>query len=205
MRRDDGMTLIELTVGMVLLSVFMVMFTGAILMINKAMNTSQAVNDAASQTNTAFLRLDEVVRPASYISTPGRSTTSQNWYVELRYTYTGTETCTQLRVERTSQQLQSRSWTVVNAVASPPSTWSPLASNITNGNAAAGISQPFALAATTGTGNSSKLFQQLSVTLAPPPGPGISTGALEPSFTVTALNSVLPAPTTAICQQQGRP
>lgn len=194
--RDDGMTLIELTVGMVLMSVFMAMFTGAILMMNNAMNTSQAINDAASQVNSAFLQLDETARSASYISTPGISNGS--WYVEMRsLDRTGQQICTQLRVDTTAKQLQSRTWTVVNAVASTPSAWLPIASGITNGGAAAGsTTQPFALKPTLGT---SALFQQLVVTLVPPAGPGTSATPAGSSFTVTALNSTLPAP-TGVCQ-----
>lgn len=203
MRRDDGMTLIELTVSMVLMSIFMAMFTGAIVMLTSAMNTSQGINDAATEVNTAFTQLDEIVRAAAYVSTPGKSAASGNWYVELRTTYTGTETCTQLRLDRTTQQLQRRTWTVVNSVPSPVGVWRPIASGFSNGAAVAGAStQPFALVATAGT---SKLFQQLVVTLVPPVGPGRTAATAGSSFTVTALNSTLPVPTASICQQQGRP
>lgn len=197
LHRDDGMTLIELTVGMVLMSIFMAMFTGAVLMMTSAMNTSQAINDAASQVNTAFLQLDKAARSASYISTPGISAGS--WYVEMRsLDRNGKDLCTQLRVNPTAQQLQSRSWTVVNAVASTPSAWLPIASGITNGGVASGsATQPFALKSTTG---SSALFQQLVVTLVPPPGPGMSPSTAGSSFTLTALNSTLPVPAGAICQ-----
>ncbi|MEO5831753.1 MAG: type II secretion system protein [Nakamurella sp.] len=197
LRRDEGMTLIELTVGMVLMSIFMAMFTGAVLMMTNAMNTSQAINDAASQVNTAFLQLDKTARSASYISTPGIS--GGSWYVEMRsMDRNGKDLCTQLRVNPTAQQLQSRSWTVVNAVAATPSAWLPIASGITNGGVASGsATQPFALKSTTG---SSALFQQLVVTLVPPPGPGMSSSTAGSSFTVTALNSTLPVPAGAICQ-----
>lgn len=202
-RRDDGMTLIELTVGMVLMSIFMAMFTGAIVMMNNAMNVSQAINDAASQVNTAFLQLDETARSASYISTPGVANGS--WYVEMRsLDRNGQQSCTQLRVNGAAKQLQSRTWTVVGTAPSPTNPpWIAMASGITNGGAAAGsATQPFSLKSSIGT---SALFQQLVVTLVPPAGAGVSSTSPATSFTVTALNSTLPVPSGAVCQQLGRP
>lgn len=195
LRRDDGMTLIELTVGMVLMSIFMAMFTGAILMINRSLNTSQAINDAASQVNTAFLRLDETARSATYISAPG--TTTSGSYVEMRsLDSSGKDMCTQLRVATASQQLQSRTWRVVNNVATTPSAWLPIASGITNGAVTTGTTIPFVRTTTSGA----NLFQQLTVTLMPTAGAGISTSSAASSFTVTALNSTAGAPTSTVCQ-----
>ncbi len=199
---DRGTTLLELTVGMALLAVFMVLFTGAMVSMFSAVRTTQTVTTTAAQVNTAFTTLDETIRPAAYISTPGTSATSGNWYVELRYTYSGSETCTQLRVDKASQQLQSRSWAVTAAGAGAAGAWKPIASRIANGAATAGTrSQPFVLAATTG----SRQSQQLTVTLVPPGGPGTSSDTAGSQFSVTALNSTLPVPTGSICQQQGRP
>ena len=112
----------------------MAMFTGAIVMMNSAMNKSQAVNLTASQLNVAFLNLDDMVRYAAFISTPGKGK-SGDWYVELRSTNRGAEVCSQLRVDIAAQQLQRRTWTVVNTVASTPSAWVPIASGISDGGA----------------------------------------------------------------------
>lgn len=213
MSQDEGTTLVELMVGMVLMSVFLAMFTGAILMLSGAMNKSQAINLSASQLNVAFQNLDRAVRYASAISTPGTGT-SGDWYVELRMTNTGTEVCTQLRVDIAAQQLQSRTWKVVNAAATTPTTWLPISSGITNGGAPSGVTQPFrlpvplAVPATIRLGldaPANALHQQLTVNLASPAGSGTAVTTSSSSFTFTALNSVLPAPTSPICQQGGRP
>jgi hypothetical protein len=199
--RDDGTTLIELMVGMVLMTVFMTMFTGAILMMNNAMNTSQAINLTASQLNVAFLRLDTIVRSSASISTPGVGT-SGDWYVELRTTYTGTVVCTQLRVDITAQQLQRRTWTVADALATAPSSWAPIASGISNGAAASGpTTQPFYLQPP----QPNALYQQLTVNLTAPSGSGPSSSTSSSAFTLTAMNSVFPVPTSPVCQEQGRP
>lgn len=197
---DEGTSLIELVVGMMLMAVFLGMFTGAIVMMNNAMNKAQSVNLTASQLNTAFLDLDNTVRYAAFISTPGIGT-SGDWYVEMRVTNTGSEVCNQFRVDIASQQLQRRVWTVTSAAASTPGDWVAISSNISNGGAAAGPNQPFL--PVTPAPNSS--YQQLTIQLVSPAGSGSSLTNSASTFTFTALNSVVPAPTTPICQQQGRP
>ena len=201
LRRDEGTTLIELMVGMTLMVIFMAMFTGAVVMMNNAMNKAQAVNLTASQLNVAFTNLDNTVRYAAFISTPAVGA-SGDWYVELRTTNTGTEVCTQLRVDIGAQQLQRRTWTVVNAIASAPSAWLPISSGISNGNAVAGATtQPFWLVPPVGNA----VLQQLTTNLISPAGSGFSQTNSMSSFTFSAVNSVVPAPTGQICQQQGRP
>jgi hypothetical protein len=206
LQSDAGTTLIELMVGIVLLTIFMALFTGAIVMMNSAMNKTQAVNLTSSQLTVAFQNLDPTVRYASAISTPGKAErgtgSSGDWYVELRTTNTGTQVCTQLRVDIASQQLQRRTWDVVGAIASKPVAWVPISSGISNGRAAGGaLSQPFYLVPPLGN----SLFQQLTTNLTATSGTGSSQTTSTSSFTVPATNSSQPQPTAPICQEQGRP
>ena len=202
LRRDEGTTLIELTVGMMLMAIFLAMFTGAVVMMNSAMNKSQALNLSATQLNTAFANLDNIVRYAAFISTPKISATSGDWYVELRMSTAGGETCNQLRVDIASKQLQRRTWTVANAVASTPSAWLPIASGISNGGAPAGPkSQPFYLISPAGNA----VYQQLTFNLTSPAGAGTASTTSVSSFTFTALNSPAGTAGAQICQQQGQP
>lgn len=196
----------ELMVGMVLMSIFMAMFTGAVLMMNNAMTKAQAVSVSTSQLNTAFLDLDRTVRYAAYISSPVRSCPTCNWHVELLVTHNGDDVCTQLRVDTTSQQLQRRTWTVVNNVVKPSTLidWAPISSGISNGGAGPGpLTQPFYLSPA-GVGVSA-LFQQLTVNLISPSGSGSSSTESKSSFTFAALNSTIPVRAGSICQQQGQP
>jgi hypothetical protein len=200
--QDDGTSLMELMVGMTLMLIFMGMFTGAVIMMNAAMNKSQAVNETASQINSAFLDLDSTVRYAAFISTPANNSPSGYWYVELRVTNTGKEVCNQLRVNTTSQQLQQRTWVVPDTAPSSLTTWAPIASGISNGGAVSGATtQPFYLVPPKAT----TLFQQLTINLISPSGSGSSLTSSTSSFTFTALNSIIPVSTAPICQQQGRP
>lgn len=200
-RRDErGTTLMEMVVGMTIMAIFMSMFTTAVLMMTHTANKVESVTVSASQTNQGFLKLDKLVRYASAISAPGPGTTSGSQYVELRFTYTGTEQCTQLRYWPAAQQLQQRTWTVNSSgQASAASAWLPLASNVTSGS--------FTLPTSTST-----LYQQLAVSMAASFG-STQASTTTTSMTFTALNSGLyqsnlrsnPNQTAPVCQQQGRP
>jgi hypothetical protein len=202
LRREEGTSLVELTVAMTLMAIFLAMFTGAIVMMNSAMNKSQAVNLSATQLSVAFSNLDNMVRYAAFITTPRLGAPSGDWYVELRMSTAGGEVCNQLRVDIASKQLQRRSWTVANAVASTPSAWVPIASGISNGSAASGARiQPFYLVPPVGNA----LYQQLTFNLVSPAGSGPAVTNSVSSFTFTALNSPVGVAGTQICQQQGQP
>lgn len=179
---------------MSLLSIFMAMFTGAVVMMNKAENNAQALTSTSLQLNQAFLALDNTVRYASAISEPVQSGSSGDWYTEIQATNTGVETCTQLRVDIATSQLQRRRWTPAAAV-SDLTAWMPLASGISTN------AQPFSLKPLPANGS----FQQLTISVSAPSGSGSSATTSTSSNTFTALNSAGPVPSAPFCLQQGRP
>lgn len=203
---EEGTSLIELVVGMVLMGIFLTMFTGAVVAMNRAENKTEAVSLTTSQLNQAFLALDKSVRYAAAISPPGLGTTVADRYVELRTTNTGGEVCTQLRTNLldptnpSSWQLQLRTWPVPMPGGYTP-TWVPLASNIVNTWAGTGATQPFALKTAVSDSNA----QQLIITLNTLSGGGSTQTPSLASYTFTAANSTIPAPNAPICQDQGRP
>lgn len=191
----------ELIVGMSLMGIFMAMFTGAVVLMTSTANKVQAVTTSSGQVNQAFLKLDELVRYASMISTPGKATGGTgDWYVELSLPgLGGVANCTQLRDDVASQQLQQRTWTVTTSgttsSASPASAWQPLASAITN--TLTDTPAPFVPIQTKGS-----LFQQLQINLtSSSTRPASATS--KTSLVFTAMNSTVGAPAT--CQNWGRP
>lgn len=206
---EEGTSLIELVVGMMLMTIFMGMFTGVVVMMNSAENKAESVNLTSSQLNQAFLTLDKTVRYAAAISPPAKSTTSGDWYVELRTMNTGSEICTQLHLQQASAtfpvvpNLEKRTWSVVAgaAVTGSLTNFVPVAPGITNGGAATGSDQPFVLKIPPANVN----FQQLTINLVSLSGSGATRTPSSSAFTVTAYNSTIPAPTAPICQEQGRP
>ena len=200
-RSDDGMTMLELMVGMTLMMVFGTIFTMSIYMIHNTLSKSESITNSAAQLTTAFHTLDRTARYAAAVSQPGQSSAG-DWYVELRTTNTGAETCTQLRVNHTTQQLQQRTWTVVNSAATLLTRFVPVADGITNGNAASGSVNPpvpFVLTAP----NNNINFQQLTVNLIATTGNPAATSS--DSVTYPAVNSNASTGSSNVCQQVGRP
>lgn len=201
--RDAGTTLMELLVGMAIMVIFGGIFTTSIVLMTSSSTKAESLATTSSQLSVAFQRLDKSIRYAAAVSTPGQSYgggTTGDWYVEFRTTNTGAEQCTQLRVDKTSQQLQMRTWTPVNSVATGLSSWVPWGSNITNGGAASGSADvPFKLPAA----GSSVTYQQLQVTLVDVSGNPPTTS--RSSLTLPALNSTATTTSTNVCQEAGRP
>jgi hypothetical protein len=199
---DAGTSLLEMIVGMALMAIFMSIFLGAIVAMAGAQTKAQSVTQTSANLAQAFVALDKTVRYAAAISSPGTGAPSGDWYVEYRTTNSGVEACTQLRVDIASKQLQRRGWQVVNSAATGLTGWTPLASEITNGGVVAGnADQPLVRVTPAGTAD----FQQLTITLVSIAGPGNGPTTSRSSYTFTAVNSSLPPPATAICQEAGRP
>ena len=203
-REDDGMTLIEMVVGMLVMSICLAIFTGVIVTMTGTVNKVQAVTTSASDVNGAFIKLDKLVRYADAVTTTGQGT-SGDWYVELDTVddSTDVETCLQLRVDKTTRQLQDRTWTATGATTYTNLTaWTMLANDITNGAAASGSSdQPFTIpTALTAAATS---FQRLTVTVVAT-ATGSATASNRSQMTFTALNSTASATTNSVkCQQPG--
>jgi type II secretory pathway pseudopilin PulG len=196
LRRDDGITMIEVIVSLTLMAVLMTVFTTAVIQVYRTVNQTDSLSTGQSQLNNVFLRLDKEVRYASGISLQGQIGTD-NWYVEYLNTNRGTEVCTQLRLTA-GGLLQRRNW---NRNQSPiqPTGWAVLASGVDN----VGAQNPFTFTAADPTAASGALagsnFHQLSVRLA---ALGKDNKHItESSFTFTALNTSLATTSVGICTE----
>jgi prepilin-type N-terminal cleavage/methylation domain-containing protein len=193
LRDDRGTTLLELVVAMAIMLIFLGIFTGGIIVISKSQAKTNSIGESSGQINQAFLWLDKNVRYSAAITTPGQGT-SADWYVELRNTTSGTEVCTQVRLDAATAKLQRRSWTPSGSTASGLTCWIAIASGITNGSADVPFVSPSAAVG-------SERFQQLKVTLVALNNATTSRSQL----TFTAINSTLPKSSAAVCQEAGRP
>jgi hypothetical protein len=206
---ERGTSLVELIVGMAIMTICGAVFLGSAVTLSKVTGKTQAVTTTASQTNLAYLTLDKTVRYASAVTVPAKSSTG-NWYVEFRDTTSGSEVCTQLRIDNTTKQLQQRTWSVVSPTSLTALTaFRQISTGFTNGAVAASTSttvnttdQPFFSQPDTTTANHQRLLITLISTAG---GAAAGTSTSRSVFTLTALNSTVPPPTGSICQQAGRP
>ena len=189
---DDGFTLSEAVVGMILLMIFLTIFSGGLISMYSAANHAQAVAATSGQLGFAFDRLDTEVRYASFLSTPGQdSNDHNNWYVEMQNTNSSPATCVQLRVDQVGKQLQQRSWTDGGEAGD----WITLASYVTNGAVAPGSAQPFLVYAATSTVKSAELTVNLISGQDATREGAQSTTALA----LTALNTSQNTPASGLC------
>jgi prepilin-type N-terminal cleavage/methylation domain-containing protein len=186
-RRDRGITLIEVVVAMTIMAVAMSVFTGGMLQMYRAANRTEATANAQSQVNIAFLRLDKEIRYAAGISAPG--SVGSDRYVEFLTTYTGTPWCTQLRLSASALQLQRRTW-MQGSSPLVPGPWVPLASEVTS-------TQPFTLSPANATFN----FQRLQVKLTATSGSGATATPKQSDLTFTALNTSLTTSSATVCTE----
>lgn len=199
---EQGTTMMEMVVTMAILGIFLAIFTGAMLVISSTVTKVDAISQSNAQVNQAFMSLDKKIRYASAITTPAVSNGS--WYVEYDTTNTATEVCTQLRINTATQVLQQRSWTVPASGTPTATSWTAIASLVTNGGVAAGnADQPFTFPAALSSATSP--FQRLTIVLVTRAGNN-NPSTTRSVMTFTALNSNSALSTNgAKCQQLGRP
>jgi hypothetical protein len=179
--------MIDVVVAMTLMSVFMSIFTGMVVQMFRSANKNLAIASAQSQVTTAYLRLDKEIRYAAGISAPGP--VGDDSYVEYLTTNTGVATCTELRLNAASRQLQRRSWPQAG-VPPVPSAWVPLASAVSSPT-------PFTFAAADDTYN----FQRLRLTLLASAGGGSTAASRQTDVTFTALNTTLGTSSATVCAE----
>ena len=176
---EAGVTLLELTVAMTVMSIFGTIFVGGIAQMYRVTNRVEAVAIAQAQVNVAFHRMDTRIRYATGLSTPGPATGTDR-YVEYLTSNTGTEICGELRLQGSTSRLQWRQWTRGQT----PGGWTLLASNVSSAT-------PFTVTpATVGTA-----YQTLTVSLS-----STANGGTKQFRTVfAALNSSASVDSTAYC------
>ena len=189
---DEGTTLIELSVGMALMVVFMTIFTSAIVSMFASTNKTQAVVNSSTQLKSAFDRLDRQVRYASLIDQP---TDTTYWSVAFQTDDPTSTTCRQLTIRPfgndTTPDLVERTWTMsVNSDGSLSApgqvSQSLLATKVVVGATPFEVSTP-----TAGAGQ--PLHQQLRVQLGALDGTGKSQAKSATDVGFTALNSTTPS------------
>jgi prepilin-type N-terminal cleavage/methylation domain-containing protein len=195
---EDGVTLIELIVSLMLMSVMLTIFTTGVVQMYQAANKTESLADAQSQLNTVFLRLDKVVRYAGWISDLQQSGTRYD--IRMQTTGADGQHCYGLKLLGDQDRLFITDWTLEN----PPtvsayagtSIWAALATNV---DAPSG-GKPFDRIPADDKQN----FDRLQLDLVATAGSGTSGTKTNTSVSFTALNTSLArSPTDACPLRQG--
>ncbi|GID31007.1 type II secretion system protein [Paractinoplanes brasiliensis] len=125
---DRGVSLIELVVGMGIMSVVLVIALGGLVEVYRNVNRVDSVSVARDQLTNSFRRLDKELRYASWVSVPGQ--VGAAWYLE----YATTGGCRQLVLK--DGVLTTASWT-------PPATTPGARTTIATDLAPTGNTPPF--------------------------------------------------------------
>ena len=192
---EDGTTLMELMIGMVIMTILMTICTSAIVSMFAGTGKTQAVANSAQQLNTAFVRLDQQVRYATAIDQPTGSLATNNLsvaFLTVNSSPTATSRiCTQLRIQTMSgtsqQQLVERTWPLNSdgSVSNGTTTgWTQLAGGITVYDQSGNAVTPFAVAVPSGA-----TVQQLSLRLIDLDGTGQTPTKSFSEISFSALNS----------------
>lgn len=209
---DEGTTLLELMVGMTVMSIFMAIFTSAVVSMFSSANKIEAVDNSSAQLATAFDRLDTQVRYAAVILQPVQlpdtvDPTTLDWSVAFLTDGETSTTCTQLVIRKVTtnslQQLAEHTWTVVvnsDGSSSASDNWTQLAIGVTLLDQNGAPVTPFLVSTPTGA-----TAQQLELRLVALDGAGQSQSKSFSQITFSALNSapnstaLASAPTGSVC------
>jgi prepilin-type N-terminal cleavage/methylation domain-containing protein len=178
-RGDEGVSLIEVMVAMVLMGFAMAIFTGGILEVHRWVDKTDTSFEAQGQMNTTFVRLDMEVRYARSISDPG--TVNGDSYVEYLVSLGSVDTCVELRVQASSRELQRRQW-AQNATPLTPTRWTTLATGVTG-------TTPFTTVAADKNSPTGYKFQRLALNVRSTVGMGPMGATRQTNVTFTALNA----------------
>jgi hypothetical protein len=163
---------------MSIMSFLMAMFTVGMVQMYHSTNQNESLSTAQSQLNIAFLRLDDEIRYATAINTPG--SVGADFYVEYLTTSPAPRTCTQLHLNTAAQQLQLRRWP--QGSPAQATEWRALASGVS----ADANQPPFAFDPVAGSP-----YERLRLRLVAVYGPR-DTMKTRSDITFTALNTVSP-------------
>lgn len=107
---ERGFTMLEVVVGMTILSIFLSIFTGSMISMFRSVNRTQQTAYAQSEISQVFAKLDREIRYASGISQPATDVfATGDAVVEFVTSSSGDPVCTQLRLSPAGD-LQQRTW-----------------------------------------------------------------------------------------------
>ena len=121
--RDEGFSLIELLVAMLIFTIFSIMLGTTLIAFTRSTLTAQQTGRTGEQMIVAFGTLDSQIRYAESVNFPGPGATTGNMYVEwltrAESSPTRHDLCTQWRYVPAEGNIEYRRWDVGTTTAPP--------------------------------------------------------------------------------------
>jgi Tfp pilus assembly protein PilW len=195
---DEGTSLIELLVVMIVFTMILAIITSAIITMQRQTQTETGQANNLDASRKVIELLDHSVRYANAITAPGTGTDG-SYYVEWQTGNDGQQqTCTQWRYVPASGAMQWRTW---QPPLTPPATVTPTAwATAAIGMSKVGATPIFVVGASNAADTKEELAVQFTATSGARPASSAS------QVTLTAINSDSSSPpVTATCAEVGRP
>lgn len=187
---DDGFTLVELLVAMLVFAVFLTILVGTVIGITRASSRAQLLSQSSSSLLLAFQNLDRQIRYANSVNFPGLGASGASYFefrVAAESSTTGYTTCSQWRFVPATKSIESRQWR--DGVPFSPTSWSTKVSSVLDTGAA---NYPFQLLPATVDGLAK---QQLTLTVSS--GTDLINPGASISTTFVARNSSIQSPSNS--------
>jgi prepilin-type N-terminal cleavage/methylation domain-containing protein len=129
-RRDDGFSLVELSVAMMVFGIFATAVATMTMSMMQVATRTRSIADASTKARAVLDQISRTLPSASQVNQPTQ--VGSDWYVEASFppaAGAGTSSCAQWRLLAATDQLQVRTWNTVNPSASA---WRTLADHVTN-------------------------------------------------------------------------
>lgn len=212
-REEEGFTLIELMVTMVIMALVAVMVLVSIVNVMTQQNQAASIDQTASQVGLAFIALDKEIRYAAAIDCPygwtgpagGPCSTAPtdasavpsgdyalSFYSEWTVATLGHAQCTEILYNTLKGQLEQRTWVAGSSV-STATGWSIIGSRLSSTPSQAVFTVPTAT-------SSSLIRQQVTVALTSGSANTVPAVSSLAQVTFTAVNSTTATPpATSLC------
>lgn len=204
---EEGFTLIELMVTMVIMALVAVMVLVSIVNVMTQQNQAASLDQTASQVGLAFITLDKEIRyaatldcPYGWTGSPGDSCATAppdasavpsgdyalTFYSAWTAATLGHAQCTEVLYDTTKGQLEQRTWDAASS-ASTATGWSTIASGLSTTPSQAVFSVPSSTSA-------SLIRQQVTVSLTSSSAHSVPAVSSTAQVTFTAINSTTATP-----------
>jgi prepilin-type N-terminal cleavage/methylation domain-containing protein len=139
---DEGFTLVELLVAMVVMTLVLALSFTVITKIISGTKSSQARSNAIDEARIGVEQMERQIRSGNVLYAPSYDSSNKLWLLQVYTQVNGNQRCVQWKVDTVGQTLQFRSWSPTWQQDGDVTAWRIVARDIVN-NPASSPDTPF--------------------------------------------------------------